>query len=116
MTPQITEYDRPVRFVDEQMRGPFRTFRNTHTFIQHDNDTTEIIDEVEFCGVEQGGARPVVMRSKQYVAAIRAHGDHLVMSTLVCANELVERQRREEPDPQVCDPQIGVEPGWGDPR
>lgn len=32
MTSGITEWDRPHRFVDEQRRGPFRSFRHEHTF------------------------------------------------------------------------------------
>ncbi len=48
MTSRITEYDRPARFVDEQVRGPFSWFRHAHLFIQHDDGTTEMIDQVEF--------------------------------------------------------------------
>jgi len=32
MTSEITTLDRPRRFVDEQVRGPFRTFRHEHLF------------------------------------------------------------------------------------
>ncbi|RYG37406.1 hypothetical protein EON81_06835 [bacterium] len=32
MTARITEYERPRRFVDEQQRGPFRSFRHEHLF------------------------------------------------------------------------------------
>lgn len=32
MTSQITEHDRPRRFVDEQITGPFRSFRHVHDF------------------------------------------------------------------------------------
>ena len=32
MTSQITARDRPKRFVDEQVAGPFRSFRHEHTF------------------------------------------------------------------------------------
>lgn len=34
MTSRITELDRPRRFVDEQVRGPFRTFRHEHHFAE----------------------------------------------------------------------------------
>ena len=34
MTSRITELDRPRRFVDEQVRGPFRTFRHEHLFAE----------------------------------------------------------------------------------
>ncbi|WP_067505003.1 SRPBCC family protein [Actinoplanes sp. TFC3] len=36
MTSRITAYERPVRFVDEQDRGPFRTWRHEHTFTSDD--------------------------------------------------------------------------------
>lgn len=32
MTSRVTELDRPTRFVDEQVRGPFRRFRHEHVF------------------------------------------------------------------------------------
>ena len=32
MTSQITELERPNRFVDEQVRGPFKRFRHEHVF------------------------------------------------------------------------------------
>jgi ligand-binding SRPBCC domain-containing protein len=32
MTSKVTELERPVRFVDEQVRGPFRRFRHEHVF------------------------------------------------------------------------------------
>ncbi len=47
MTSTITEFDAPHRFVDEQLRGPFRAFRHIHEFSSHDGVTT-MIDRVEF--------------------------------------------------------------------
>lgn len=32
LTSRITEFDRPRRFVDEMVHGPFRRFRHTHEF------------------------------------------------------------------------------------
>lgn len=32
MTSRVTELDRPSRFVDEQVRGPFSSFRHEHLF------------------------------------------------------------------------------------
>lgn len=32
MTSRVTELERPLRFVDEQVRGPFRSFRHEHRF------------------------------------------------------------------------------------
>src|SRR6188768_3416639 len=47
MTSVITEWDRPRRFVDEQHKGPFKSFRHEHLFtpVQHG---TQMIDHVEF--------------------------------------------------------------------
>lgn len=39
MTSRITALDRPDRFVDEQVRGPFRAFRHEHTFETVDGGT-----------------------------------------------------------------------------
>lgn len=47
MTSRITEFDRPRRFVDEQVRGPFRRFRHEHLFEAVDGATV-MIDRVSF--------------------------------------------------------------------
>jgi len=47
MTSRITEWDRPRRFVDEQQRGPFASFRHEHTFEPH-ADGTLMRDHVAF--------------------------------------------------------------------
>ena len=47
MTNSITEWDRPARFVDEQHRGPFTSFRHEHLF-EPAVHGTELIDHVEF--------------------------------------------------------------------
>ena len=46
MTSQITEYDAPVRFVDEQTRGPFASWRHEHRFEARDGGTlmTDVVD------------------------------------------------------------------------
>jgi ligand-binding SRPBCC domain-containing protein len=43
MTTQITHLDRPLRFVDEQVRGPFRSFRHEHVFAR-DSGVTVMTD------------------------------------------------------------------------
>ncbi len=48
MTTQITAFDRPHSFVDEQMRGPFKRFHHLHVFNDLGDGTTEMLDEVEF--------------------------------------------------------------------
>jgi ligand-binding SRPBCC domain-containing protein len=47
MTSTITEWDRPRRFVDEQRKGPFRSFRHEHRFEPTDQGT-RLLDHVEF--------------------------------------------------------------------
>ena len=48
MTSAITEYEYPVRFVDEQQRGPFRRWWHEHTFTAVANGETQMTDVVEF--------------------------------------------------------------------
>jgi ligand-binding SRPBCC domain-containing protein len=48
MTSAITEYERPVRFVDEQQRGPFQRWWHEHTFIPVLDGKTLMVDVVEF--------------------------------------------------------------------
>jgi hypothetical protein len=47
MTSTITEWDRPHCFVDEQRKGPFKSFRHVHVFepVEHG---TRLLDHVEF--------------------------------------------------------------------
>lgn len=47
MTSRITEMDVPNRFVDQQIKGPFRRFRHVHEF-SRDGEVTTMIDRVEF--------------------------------------------------------------------
>lgn len=47
MTSKITELERPTRFVDEQVRGPFRWFRHEHLF-EADDAGTLMVDRVSF--------------------------------------------------------------------
>jgi ligand-binding SRPBCC domain-containing protein len=47
MTSRIVELDRPRRFVDSQVTGPFRTFRHEHEFSAVTNGTL-MLDRVRF--------------------------------------------------------------------
>jgi ligand-binding SRPBCC domain-containing protein len=47
MTSRVTELARPTRFVDEQVRGPFRRFHHTHEFRQVE-DSTLMLDRICF--------------------------------------------------------------------
>jgi ligand-binding SRPBCC domain-containing protein len=53
LTTGITLYERPWRFIDEQLRGPFRHFRHTHVFTPLP-DGTLMLDAFEYnvpCGL-----------------------------------------------------------------
>jgi ligand-binding SRPBCC domain-containing protein len=47
MTSQITELEEPERFVDAQLRGPFKTFRHEHRF-RPVADGTDMVDSITF--------------------------------------------------------------------
>jgi ligand-binding SRPBCC domain-containing protein len=47
LTSRITVFDRPMRFVDEQVKGPFHGFRHEHLFEPLDHGT-RMSDVVEF--------------------------------------------------------------------
>lgn len=47
MTSQITEWDRPCRFVDEQVHGPFKSFWHEHVFAEVDHGT-QLRDRIRF--------------------------------------------------------------------
>ncbi|PRX10154.1 SRPBCC family protein [Actinoplanes italicus] len=46
MTSQVTAYDRPAHFVDEQTRGPFREMRHEHNFEDLGNGRTRMVDRM----------------------------------------------------------------------
>ena len=48
MTSRIIEYRRPVWFVDEQIRGPFASWRHEHRFTPSDTGATIVEDVVDF--------------------------------------------------------------------
>lgn len=47
MTSIISDMDRPHRFVDEQLHGPFQSFRHEHRFTSVPGGT-EMVDEISF--------------------------------------------------------------------
>jgi len=48
MTSQITAYEPPRRFVDEQLRGPFARWWHEHTFTALNTGDTAMVDVVRF--------------------------------------------------------------------
>jgi ligand-binding SRPBCC domain-containing protein len=51
------EASTPTGFIDRQLRGPFDDWRHRHTFVPVDDQTTEVIDEVELAP-----GRPLIWR------------------------------------------------------
>jgi len=47
LTLKVTEFEKPILFVDEMVRGEFKTYRHEHIF-EVDNDKTVMIDKFEF--------------------------------------------------------------------
>jgi ligand-binding SRPBCC domain-containing protein len=68
---EIEVWEPPHRFVDRQIRGPYRLWRHEHLFIDRGNGTS-IIDRVEYAPI--GGAiaqRLVVARDVKRIFAYR---------------------------------------------
>ncbi len=85
MTSQITALDRPHRFVDEQVRGPFRSFRHEHVFVSEGSavvmtDTIAVASPILGRLVERTILVPYLRR------LIRKRNDHLV-GTLLSSSE-----------------------------
>jgi ligand-binding SRPBCC domain-containing protein len=47
LTSRITEFDRPIRFVDEMVRGAFVRFRHEHQFLATEG-VTEMVDIFDY--------------------------------------------------------------------
>jgi hypothetical protein len=61
---RIEKYQPPLKFVDMQIRGPYRRWRHTHLFEQTPTGT-QIIDRVEYelaCGPVRRLARAMFVR------------------------------------------------------
>ena len=68
---EIEVWEPPHRFVDRQIRGPYRLWRHEHLFVEQENGTS-IIDRVEYAPL--GGAiaqRLVVARDVKRIFAYR---------------------------------------------
>lgn len=81
MTSRISELDRPYRFVDEQIAGPFRMFHHEHRF-RAVGDETEMTDAVTLASPIFGAAaertvlvpylrRLIVERNRHLVEIVR---------------------------------------------
>jgi len=73
----ISSWDPPYGFVDEQLRGPYRTWIHTHRFVQdvEDDSATWIHDDVEYqlpFGPAGALALPVIRRQLDRIFHYRA--------------------------------------------
>jgi ligand-binding SRPBCC domain-containing protein len=68
---EIEAWEPPHRFVDRQIRGPYRLWRHEHLFLER-NGGTSVIDHVEYAPI--GGAlahRLVVARDVERIFSYR---------------------------------------------
>lgn len=77
MTSKITELDRPHRFVDEQVRGPFRRFHHEHTFRQEGDDTV-MTDAVTLASPISGRLAERLVLVPYVRRLLRRHNEFLV--------------------------------------
>jgi ligand-binding SRPBCC domain-containing protein len=67
---EITRWEPPDLFVDEQRRGPYRRWAHTHTFVERDGGTL-VLDSVEFDVPFGWVTRWFVMRDVRRIFAFR---------------------------------------------
>jgi ligand-binding SRPBCC domain-containing protein len=58
---EITAWEPPVRFVDEQLRGPYRLWIHEHTFAERDGGTL-VCDRVQYAVPFDWLAHPLLVR------------------------------------------------------
>jgi ligand-binding SRPBCC domain-containing protein len=80
MTSRITSLERPTRFVDEQVGGPFRSFHHEHVFTQ-EGETTVMVDTVSIASPIFGRLAERVVLIPYLRRLIRRRNHHL-MDTL----------------------------------
>ncbi|MDX2377210.1 SRPBCC family protein [Microbacterium sp. LRZ72] len=79
MTSAITALDRPHRFVDAQIAGPFRSFEHEHVF-GRDGDATVMTDTLTFASPILGAIAERLVLVPYLRRLIRRRNEHL-MST-----------------------------------
>lgn len=75
MTSRITEMESPQYFVDEQVRGPFRSFRHVNEFSRDATGTT-MTDRIEFAApfglIGRMVEKTVLVRYLQHLIVVRS--------------------------------------------
>ena len=77
MTSQITDHDRPRRFVDEQLAGPFRSFRHVHEY-REVGRTTVMTDTVTLASPVFGRLAETLVLVPYLRRLIRQRNRHLL--------------------------------------
>lgn len=79
MTSKITELDRPHRFVDEQVRGPFKRFHHVHEFAT-EHGATVMSDTITVASPVFGRLAERLVLVPYLRRLIRTRNEHLVRS------------------------------------
>lgn len=77
LTARVTKFEPPLRFVDEQTRGPFAQLKHTHEFESLGSNQTLVRDVVEFTaplGIFGRCAEPVVAWHLRHFLEERSDG------------------------------------------
>jgi len=67
---EIAAWEPPVRFVDRQLRGPYRLWEHEHTFAAH-GERTRVVDTVRFAAPLGRLVGPVVRHEVERIFAYR---------------------------------------------
>lgn len=67
---EIEVWEPPRRFVDLQIRGPYRLWRHEHLFVERPEGTA-VIDRVEYAPIGGALAQPIVARDVERIFAYR---------------------------------------------
>jgi len=67
---EIEVWEPPHRFVDLQIRGPYRLWRHEHLFIERDGGTA-VVDRVEYAPFGGALVQPMVARDVERIFAYR---------------------------------------------
>lgn len=77
MTSQIVELDRPHRFVDRQVKGPFRSFVHEHTFAEVPGGSV-MVDTITLAAPVLGRPAEAVLLVPYLRRLIRTRNDYLL--------------------------------------